>query len=143
MGTTVEARFWVKVDKTSDCWVWTGAVNSRGYGSFGLQGSMRQAHRVAYELLVGPIPAGLVLDHLCRNRLCVRPEHLEVVTNRENVLRGVGACATNARKTRCVKGHPLVGENLSIEKGGGRRCVTCRREKARRWYNRNVQRTDA
>lgn len=85
-----EVRFWRLVDKTDSCWLWLGAQNGKGYGRFTLSGRngwKRSAHRYAYELLVGPIAAGLDLDHLCRNRLCVNPEHLEPVTRRENLRR--------------------------------------------------------
>ncbi|MFI1562215.1 HNH endonuclease [Streptomyces sp. NPDC020490] len=84
-------RFWARVDKTAPggCWVWTGSVESKGYGAPTINGAKRPAHRVAYEDLVGPIPEGLHLDHLCRVRRCVNPEHLEPVTSRENALRGI------------------------------------------------------
>lgn len=89
------------------------------------------AHRVVYEELVGPIPDGLMLDHLCRVRHCVNPEHLEPVTNRENVLRGEGHSAKAARATHCLKGHPYAGENLRILSNGWRRCRACHRERER------------
>ena len=89
------------------------------------------AHRVAYEKAYGPIPEGLVIDHLCRNGLCVNPEHLEAVTRKENILRGEGACAQNARKTHCKRGHELIPENL-IERSDGRRdCLLCDRIRRR------------
>lgn len=91
---TREERFWAKVDRSGDCWRWTGALARGGYG-FAVVGSRddpqryRNAHRFAYELSVGPIPEGLELDHLCRNRRCVNPAHLEPVTHSENMRRGV------------------------------------------------------
>lgn len=85
-------RFWRKVQKTPGCWRWTGAIQSAGYGSIGLgEGRVGSAHRVAYELLVGPIPPGLTIDHLCRNTWCVNPAHLEAVTHQENVRRAWAA----------------------------------------------------
>lgn len=125
-------RFWEKVGKDGPdgCWVWTAGTTPNGYGTFtigGRQEGTRGAHRVAYELARGPIPPGLQIDHLCRNRLCVNPAHLEVVTNRENVLRGVGVTAMNARKTHCKSGHPFDEENTGFNRGGGRRCRRCHR----------------
>jgi hypothetical protein len=83
---TLEGRFWARVDKSGDCWVWTGGRRGR-YGAFWVEGQQMGAHRFAYELLVGPIPDGLTLDHLCCNPPCVNPGHLEPVTFRENGLR--------------------------------------------------------
>ena len=82
---TPEYRFWKKVDKTGDCWVWTGHVSAQGYGAFFYQGDSRQAHRVSYELRFGQMPDGSQIDHACRNRRCVNPEHLRIVTAAENM----------------------------------------------------------
>jgi hypothetical protein len=95
------------------------------------------AHRLVYEELVGPIPEGMELDHLCRNTSCVNPAHLEPVPHRVNVLRGVGPTAENAVKTECVNGHPLTGRNLCIRKEGGRKCRTCLYAARDRWIARN------
>lgn len=103
-----------------DCWLWVGVLNHLGYGRFGNQ----FAHRMFYEWFVGPIPKGLVLDHLCRVTNCVNPEHLEAVTQRENILRGIGEAAKHARKTHCIHGHLLSPENL-VPGAKGRRCRTC------------------
>lgn len=126
---SAEQRFWAKVEKTTDCWSWLGTITRGGYGMFWLSPMRRMvsAHRYAYELVKEPIPVGLAIDHLCRNRRCVNPDHLEVVTSRENVLRGASVPADNHRKTCCVRGHALAGENLLIDKLGRRICVTCRR----------------
>ncbi len=120
-----DRRFWAKVEKTEGCWLWTGALDSDGYGNVNRSKKSVGAHRYAYELLVGPIPAGMVLDHICRNRRCVNPAHLDPVTNRENILRGEGACARHARKTHCVHGHEFTPENTRIRPNGSRRCVAC------------------
>ena len=122
----------------SGCWLWDGLLNIGGYGRYWPKRGDRHykmAHRVAYEAAKGPIPRGLQLDHLCRVRRCVNPAHLEVVTNRQNVLRGVGTTAQNARKKSCNRGHPLNGKNLYTHpRNGFRRCVTCHRADARmRW----------
>jgi hypothetical protein len=127
-----EERFWVRVNKDGSvpecrpelgpCWVWTGGKHTGGYGSDG----GRLAHRTSYELLVGPIPAGLQLDHLCRVRLCVRPQHLEPVTQRENIWRGESLSIVTARTNRCRRGHEMAGVNVYIvPKTGDRRCLAC------------------
>ncbi|MDP9224875.1 MAG: HNH endonuclease [Actinomycetota bacterium] len=94
---------------------------------------MPLAHRVAYELLVGPIPEGLTLDHLCRNTSCVNPQHLEPVTVRENVLRGMGWGAKNKRKTHCHRGHPFDAKNTLRIPGGTRKCRTCANQASREY----------
>jgi hypothetical protein len=118
----------------SGCWIWTGPLNRPGgYGRVAVGGGrMGLAHRVAYELLVGPIPEGKQLDHLCRNRACWNPEHLEVVTGKENTLRGIGRTAANAAKTHCNRGHELAGDNLYVY-DGQRKCRACKRETIKAW----------
>ncbi len=127
---TPTERFWSKVDKTtSTCWLWTACISGGGYGVFKLD-RKQYAHRLAYEWLVGPIPEGLQLDHLCRVRHCVNPEHLEPVTTQENIRRGLGS-SFNSLKTHCPRGHPYAGDNLYIQPGNGKRkCRTCGRENA-------------
>lgn len=107
------------------CWIWTGARQSRGYGSAAIPGTNRTtlAHRAIYELLVGTIPAGLTLDHLCRVKVCVNPDHLEPVSRAENVRRGPGAMS---KRTHCPQGHPYSGSNLYVHPRGSRECRTCR-----------------
>jgi hypothetical protein len=130
------SEFWEKVERSDGCWIWTGYLHPSGYGQWWLpkpDGHRAYAHRFAYEQIVGPIPDGLTLDHLCRNRACVNPVHLEPVTNRENILRGSGRSAVNVRKTECPKGHPYTAENTYRNPTTGkRRCISCSYEAARR-----------
>jgi hypothetical protein len=109
----------------SKCWTWTGAINSSGYGHAWSAGKMVAVHRVAYETLVGPIPAGLDIDHLCRNRACYNPTHLEPVTRQENARRGAVLI------THCPAGHAYEGANLYVDPEGHRRCRDCRNTKKR------------
>lgn len=123
------------ISKSDDCWVWLGKPASTGYGQIGFgypDRTVRNAHRVVYELLVGEIPEGLQLDHLCRNRMCVNPAHLEPVTQRENLLRGHGIPAINAAKTHCVNGHEFTNDNTYIYGKNSRMCKIC-------VYNRKKQ----
>jgi hypothetical protein len=131
------------VDADTGCWLWQATLTKNGYGLIhksptGPDEKPRAliAHRVSYELYIGPIPDGLTIDHLCRVRHCVNPDHLEAVTLRENVLRGTNFSAINAAKTHCPQGHPYSGENLIITKGG-RRCRECDRRRDRDRYYRN------
>ena len=109
------------------CWEWRAKVNLNGYGYFWNGQAMQLAHRFSYEHWVGPIPTGLDLDHLCRNRDCVNPSHLEPVTRSENLRRGKPAGSHNRAKTHCPQGHPYDGANLYVAPSSGRRgCRTCR-----------------
>lgn len=128
VAASVLERFWAKVERveSSECWLWLACQDGKGYGLFWV-GRYVRAHRFAYELLVGPIPEGLQLDHLCRVRHCVNPAHLEPVTNRENVLRGEGLPAQAARKTHCPHGHPYDEANTLGRSDGSRVCRTCNR----------------
>lgn len=94
------------------CWVWVGARHTAGYGVVWKDYWRMRAHRWSYEHLVGPIPEGLVIDHKCRVRSCVNPDHLRVVSHKENILCGIGHTAKNAAKTHCINGHELSGNNV-------------------------------
>lgn len=125
----------IKINPVSGCWEWQRYKDKKGYGRW-IKGL---AHRLAYTVLVGPIPCGLTLDHICRNRACVRPlwhgdpnGHVEPVTMRENILRGEGVAAKNHRKPKCCNGHPLYGPNLKIIQRDGRTtrvCIECDRDR--------------
>lgn len=151
-GST-EYRFWPKVNKAGpvsalangNCWIWMAATNGKnGYGIFrggegrDLCGSRRWmlVHRFVYEITFGPIPEGLEPDHLCRNRLCVNPSHLELVTHRVNTLRGYSPAANQARRDHCLRGHVFDKR----ENGGKRRCSICDRVKELRRYERRYGR---
>lgn len=124
-------RFWGKVHIIYDensCWEWIASKTPKGYGQITVQYKNTYAHRVAYEKVIGPIAEGLTIDHLCRNKSCVRPNHLEAVPMRINVLRGNGPTAQNARKTHCPQGHMYNTENTRM-KGNSRECRKCHNER--------------
>jgi hypothetical protein len=127
MDNQTRNRFFEKVntDENTGCWNWIGAKTSGGYGNFAIKKVNFVAHRVSYELVNGEIPEGLHLDHLCRNRACVNPEHLEPVTQRVNLLRGETIPALHSAKTHCPSGHEYSEENTLIYRGS-RHCKTCR-----------------
>ncbi len=134
--TPAELRLWPRVNKTETCWLWTAGLDAHGYGLFSdirmtnLRGrAARAAHRWSYEHFVGPVPEGLDLDHLCRVRNCVRPDHLEPVTRRENLLRSPLTRTTiNAAKTHCPQGHEYTPENTYLRPDdGSRQCCKCRK----------------
>jgi hypothetical protein len=128
-------RFTAKyaVNKATGCWEWQAAKTGGGYGLFWLEKTFHLAHRVAYEVLIGPIPEGLTIDHICKNPGCVNPSHMEPVTQGENLRRSESWSGQNMRKTHCPQGHPYEGDNLKLTKEGFRQCRICTREKTKAW----------
>lgn len=123
------------------CWNYTRSKSKKGYGKLSAWGKFMLAHRVSYIVFRGEIPKGLFLDHLCRNPSCINPKHLEIVTNRENILRGEGIPAKNYRKIQCIHGHPFDKENTGYKPDGRRMCLTCKsnhNKKYGRMYYQNV-----
>jgi hypothetical protein len=131
---------YISHEALSGCWLWAGEWNDGGYGRLWIRGKNHQAHRLSYELHKGPIPDGLTIDHLCRVRCCVNPDHLEPVTMRENTLRGTGPTALNVLKTSCPAGHLYTPDNTRIDARGRRSCrecdKLCSRLTKRRWRAR-------
>lgn len=133
------SRIRTRVDMSDPnaCWIWPGAKTAGGYGQMrGGPGVKVYTHRAAYEALIGPIPEGLVLDHLCRNRACCNPAHLEPVTDAVNLERGIG----HGSETHCPHGHPYGGDNLIVRKNGSRACRSCERRYNRERWARQTQR---
>lgn len=128
----LQTRFWSRVHKTDFCWVWTWHVTG-GYGRMTVAGKQYMAHRLSYEWAHGPIQDGLVIDHLCRNRSCVNPAHLEAVTNLVNILRGHGLPAREAKQSRCKRGHPLP----PYVSGKRRFCQQCNIDRSAAHYRDN------
>ncbi len=131
-------RFLSHVDTGAGCWIWRGQTTN-GYGRFSVGQRNFYAHRFSFEFFNGPIPDGYEVDHLCMERRCVRPFHLEAVTAHENNMRSDSRAAQNARRKHCLHGHPLSGDNLSIVVSAGvrrRRCRECARTRTREWKER-------
>ncbi|MER7788592.1 HNH endonuclease signature motif containing protein [Streptomyces sp. NPDC097640] len=158
--TALAERLARSTNKTDTCWTWTGEITPKGYGVLQVNGRRVLAHRASYEAHVGPVPEGLVIDHVCHDksciagdacphRRCINPAHLQPVTNAVNILRGVGVGAVNAQKTHCIRGHEFTPENILRQPpnwpGGPdrRSCRTCRREQNREAMRARRARTRA
>jgi hypothetical protein len=136
---TMHPKLRGRVRQVGDCLMWTGYRDKYGYGRVYVDGKQVLTHRLAYETQVGPIPSGLVIDHLCRNPPCINPAHMEPVTIHENanVRGGLHGVGLNALATHCKHGHEFNEENTYIRKGSGRRdCRVCGRERVRRYLQR-------
>lgn len=140
---SIVERFWSKVDKSGECWLWCAGLNHRGYGLFTPRHGKRiRAHRFAYRITIGPIPPGMEIDHVrargCTSTACVNPRHLEAVPQRINNLRSESPSARHARQTHCVHGHPFDIANTRIDRHGARRCRACERTRktAKYWMGR-------
>lgn len=135
------ARFWEKVlhDGDGGCWLWTASKTVDGYGCFHMPDGRTTAHRIAYEELVGPIPEGLVIDHLCRTRNCVNPRHMETVTQSMNLLRGDTANARKAAQSSCIHGHEFTPENTYTTPNGRRQCRACHAARQRKHMTKKEQ----
>jgi HNH endonuclease len=151
---SAEKRFWAKVNKDGPihpvlgtrCWLWLGKLDKSGYGTFHVtRVNNRPIRKKAHNFLISP-PDGRVPDHLCRNKACVNPDHLEHVTGRENILRGEGLAAKNAVKISCKNGHPFDEKNTrhSLDNGKARRtCRACARARVKKWNRKNKSRVKA
>lgn len=123
-----DKRWWANAEQTDGCWLWQGSVNADGYGTIWNGERNRLAHRYGYEMLVGPIPAGMELEHVCTTRLCVKPTHLSVATHATNM-------GHLAPRNLCKNGHPLVPGNVyRYPSSGARLCVTCHPERRPNWF---------
>ena len=116
-----------RIDATGDCWEWTGAIQGDGYGSLTFDSQPWLAHRFIWTAMIGPIPDGLTIDHLCQNRICVNPDHLETVRFQENVWRGSNPRYRTVKHKRCQNGHRYIGANID-RRGKTNRCYQCKLE---------------
>lgn len=131
-SVTVIDRLWEKTQITDGCWEWTGRIAHNGYGRIWVERSTKPAHRVAYEHLIGPVPDGLELDHLCRNKRCVNPDHLEPVTHAENCRRADIALGIRSAITHCSFGHEFTNRNTAYRARKGAVHRVCRKCTSRR-----------
>lgn len=127
-----DAFFWkyANPEPNTGCWLWSGAGDEKGYGFVRSRGANYRAHRLAWEILRSPIPDGLTIDHLCKVKCCVNPDHMEVVSSVENTLRAETWSGRNSRRTACPSGHPYVGDNIKWQEGR-RYCRECQRKYGR------------
>lgn len=141
LNLTPAERILGRIDVMADgCWLWAKSLNRDGYGVLRVDGVQWLAHRLSYKLFVGPIPEGAELDHTCRRRACVNPQHLEPVTHRENIVRGSHPNIVRHRKAICSKGHAVVGDNVSVRSDGRLLCRQCINARARN--NRAIARNE-
>jgi hypothetical protein len=132
------------VHRVDECWIYPGYCNTKtGYGNATFDGQRMEAHSAAYRLLVGPVPEGLELDHLCRVRACCNPLHLEPVSHQLNILRGESPSARQAAQTHCIHGHELASDNVWVDARGHRHCVACRNRRANEYYDRHREKRKA
>lgn len=143
-------RFMARVKKSDGCWLWTGGKRGRPgaqYGKYMMDGKLTGAHRISYQLFVGPIPEGMTIDHICRTTLCVRPDHLRVLTLVENIMIGTALPALNARKTHCIHGHPFDDQNTKHHSRSSgkkqRRCCICTHAAQAKRYYADLEKTRA
>jgi len=130
----LDNRFWNKVDKMGCCWYWVAVLSGNGYGQFWLNGKMKLAHILSYEDKFGKTPDGLELNHICRNRKCCNPDHLEAITHSENIQKGI---SVNRNKTHCPQGHEYNEENTYIRSNRNHReCRICKRIQCSQYYQR-------
>lgn len=134
------ARFWSKLELDGSCWIWAGCRNEKGYGYFNLRRKNYRAHRLAYASVCGVPDESLEMDHMCGNRACCNPAHLEPVTGEENRLR---SNHHNTAKTHCKHGHEFTSDNTRIRPSGHRECRTCARAGHRRAWARRKSRVNA
>ena len=128
-------RIMERVKNVDSCWEWTGSFNHNGYGYISINNKTKRSHRISYELFKGKIPEGLQIHHECRNRKCVNPEHLEAVTCKVNLNRGINAMSL---RTHCPQGHEYTSDNL-VKRKYGRDCATCNRVRVLATYYKNKQ----
>ena len=122
--------------EVGDCWIWKGSLVSGGYGQTRIDNQVWMVHRLMWSVLIGDIPDGMTLDHVCRERACCNPDHMQVVDQYTNTMRGYGSPARNARKTRCLNGHQFDEANTYLNPRGQRACRACHRDRQQTYAER-------